>query len=64
MIPNACAAGNYAIGYASDLLRLGKADIMLAGGAEPFSRTVFEGFNRIFVVAPNVVNPLIKIGKV
>ena len=60
MIPNACAAGNYAIGYAYDLLRLGKADIMLAGGAEPFSRTVFEGFNRILAVAPEKCQPFDK----
>lgn len=60
MIPNACAAGNYAIGYAYDLLRLDKADIMLAGGAEPFSRTVFEGFNRILAVAPEKCQPFDK----
>lgn len=60
MIPNACAAGNYAIGYAYDLLRLNKADIMLAGGAEPFSRTVFEGFNRILAVAPEKCQPFDK----
>lgn len=57
MIPNACAAGNYAIGYSYDLLRMGKANMMLAGGAEPFSRTVFEGFNRIFAVAPEKCQP-------
>ncbi len=57
MIPTACAAGNYAIGYACDLLRLNKADVVLAGGAEPFSRTVFEGFNRIFAVAPDCCRP-------
>lgn len=60
MIPNACAAGNYAIGYAYDLIRLGKVDAMIAGGAEPFSRTVFEGFNRIFAVAPEKCQPFDK----
>lgn len=60
MIPTACAAGNYAIGYAYDLLRLGKADIMIAGGVEPFSRTVFEGFSRIFAVAPERCQPFDK----
>lgn len=60
MIPNACAAGNYAVGYAYDLLQLGKADVMVAGGAEPFSRTVFEGFNRIFAVAPEKCQPFDK----
>lgn len=57
MIPTACAAGNYALAYAFDLLRLGKADVMLAGGAEPFSRIVFTGFNRLFAVAPERCQP-------
>lgn len=57
MIPTACAAGNYAIAYASDLLRLDKADVMLAGGAEPFSRIVFTGFNRLMAVAPERCQP-------
>lgn len=60
MIPNACAAGNYAIGYACDLLRLGKADVMVAGGADPFSRIAFMGFNRIFAVAPEKCQPFDK----
>lgn len=60
MIPNACAAGNYAIGYAYDLLQLGKADVMFAGGADPFSRIAFTGFNRIFAVAPEKCQPFDK----
>ena len=60
MIPTACAAGNYAIAYAADLLRLGRADVMLAGGAEPFSRIVFTGFNRLFAVAPERCQPFDK----
>ncbi len=60
MIPNACAAGNYAIGYAYDLLRLGKAEVMVAGGADPFSRIAFMGFNRIFAVAPEKCQPFDK----
>jgi 3-oxoacyl-[acyl-carrier-protein] synthase II len=60
MIPNACAAGNYAIGYAYDLLRLGKAEMMVAGGVDPFSRIAFMGFNRIFAVAPEKCQPFDK----
>lgn len=60
MIPNACAAGNYAISYAYDLLRLGKAEVMVAGGCDPFSRIAFMGFNRIFAVAPEKCQPFDK----
>ena len=34
MIPTACAAGNYAIGYGYDLIRTGRVDHVLAGGAD------------------------------
>ena len=60
MIPNACAAGNYAIGYAYDLIRLGRADMMIAGGSDPFSRIAFTGFNRLFAVAPEKCQPFDK----
>jgi 3-oxoacyl-[acyl-carrier-protein] synthase II len=59
-IPTACAAGNYALAYAFDLIRLGRVDRMLAGGAEPFSRIVFTGFNRLFAVAPERCQPFDK----
>lgn len=57
MIPTACAAGNYALAYAFDALRLSKADVMLAGGADPFSRIAFMGFNRLLAVAPERCQP-------
>ena len=60
MIPTACAAGNYAISYAFDLLRLHKADVMIAGGVDPFSRIAFTGFNRMFAVAPERCQPFDK----
>jgi 3-oxoacyl-[acyl-carrier-protein] synthase II len=42
----ACAAGNYALGAAADLLRHDEADVVLAGGVEPFSRIAMTGFSR------------------
>jgi 3-oxoacyl-[acyl-carrier-protein] synthase II len=60
MIPTACSAGNYAISYAFDLLRAGRANIMVAGGCDPFSRIAFTGFNRIFAVAPERCQPFDK----
>jgi 3-oxoacyl-[acyl-carrier-protein] synthase II len=56
-IPCACAAGNYAIAYASDVLRAGRADMMLAGGADSFSRITFTGFTRLGAVAPEICQP-------
>ncbi|MDI6605666.1 MAG: beta-ketoacyl-[acyl-carrier-protein] synthase family protein, partial [Candidatus Omnitrophota bacterium] len=60
VIPTACAAGNYAIGYAYDLIRLGRADMMLAGGADAFSKIAFTGFNRLLAIAPQVCQPFDK----
>lgn len=60
VIPTACAAGNYAIGYAYDLLQSGEADVMFAGGADAFSRIAFTGFNRLFAVAPEKCQPFDK----
>lgn len=57
MIPTACAAGNYAIGYAFDLLRSGVADVMLAGGADAFSRIPYTGFARLGAIAPDRCQP-------
>lgn len=57
MIPTACAAGSYAIGYASDLIRTGAADVMLAGGSDPFSRITYMGFARLGAIAPERCQP-------
>ncbi len=56
----ACAAGNYAIGYGFDLLRLGKTDLVLAGGADAFSYLSFTGFNQVGAVAPEKCQPFDK----
>src|SRR5438034_9578875 len=57
MIPTACAAGNYAIAHACDLLRAGRSQIMLAGGADSFSRITYTGFARLGAIAPQVCQP-------
>lgn len=57
MIPAACAAGNYAVAYASDLLRRGRAEVMLAGGSDPFSRITYAGFARLGAIAPDCCRP-------
>ena len=57
MVTTACSAGNYAIGQACDLLRSGRAKIVIAGGTDPFSRIAFTGFNSMLAVAPEVCRP-------
>jgi 3-oxoacyl-[acyl-carrier-protein] synthase II len=57
MIPTACAAGNYAIAHALDVMRAGRADVMLAGGSDAFSRITYTGFARLGAVAPEICQP-------
>jgi len=60
MFSTACAAGNYAIGYGFDMIRLNRSDIFLAGGAEPLSKVAFTGFNQFSAVAPDKCKPFDK----
>ena len=60
MFCNACAAGNYAIGYASDLILRGKADMALAGGVDPFSWIAFTGFSRLLSLTHDICRPFDK----
>ena len=57
MIPTACAAGNYAVAHALDVLRAGRADLMLAGGADAFSRITYTGFFRLGAIAGDLCRP-------
>ncbi len=59
-IPTACAAGNYAIGYGFDMVRTGRADMMLSGGADAFSRITYMGFARLGAIAPERCQPFDK----
>jgi len=60
MFSTACAAGNYAIAYAYDLIRLGNADIMIAGASDGISRIEYTGFNQFSAVAPERCQPFDK----
>jgi 3-oxoacyl-[acyl-carrier-protein] synthase II len=57
VIPTACAAGNYALAHASDTIRHGEAEVMLAGGSDPFSRITYTGFARLGAIAPDRCQP-------
>jgi 3-oxoacyl-[acyl-carrier-protein] synthase II len=56
-IPTACSASNMALGYAFDLVRSGRADFMLAGGADAVNRACHAGFYRLGALAEKVCRP-------
>jgi 3-oxoacyl-[acyl-carrier-protein] synthase II len=60
MFSTACAAGNYALGYGFDLIRLGRAEMLIAGGVEPLSKVAFTGFNQFSAIAPEKCQPFDK----
>jgi 3-oxoacyl-[acyl-carrier-protein] synthase II len=60
LIPTACAAGNYAIGYGFDFIKRGELDFALVGGADAFSRLAFTGFQRVYAMAAEKCQPFDK----
>jgi 3-oxoacyl-[acyl-carrier-protein] synthase II len=60
MFTTACAAGNYAIAYGYDLIKMERADIVFAGASDPFSRIEYTGFNQFSAVAPEKCQPFDK----
>lgn len=56
-LPAACAAGNYAIGFASDLIRSGRADVVVTGASEMLEEVQFAGFARLGAIAPERCQP-------
>lgn len=60
VIPTACAAGNYSIGFGFDMIRTGKYDLVIAGGSDPFSRIGFTGFSRLYAMSQDLPRPFSK----
>ena len=60
LIPNACAAGNFAFAYGYDLIEKGEVDLVVAGGAEALSRVAFQGFQRLYAMSADVCRPFDK----
>lgn len=60
MFSTACAAGNYAIAYGYDLIKMKRADMVLAGASDAISRIEYTGFNQFGAVAPEKCQPFDK----
>lgn len=60
LIPTACSAGNYALGYGYDLIKNRDLTFALVGGAEAFSRVAFVGFQRLYAMSPDKCQPFDK----
>ena len=56
-ISTACSSSASAIGVAADLVRDGRADVVLAGGTEAHCRMTFAGFNALQALDPDVCRP-------
>lgn len=57
VLPTACAAGNYAIGWGMDMIRDGLVDVAIVGGADAISRGCFAVFHRLGGIADEVCQP-------
>lgn len=57
IIPNACAAGNFAVSYAYDMIRTGQRKYVLAGGADALSEVAFKIFSRLRTMSPDMCRP-------
>lgn len=56
-IATACSSSATAIGYAAELIRSGRVDVVLTGGAESLSELTFAGFNGLRSVDRTTCRP-------
>ena len=56
-VANACAAGTISIALACDLIRAGKADVVVAGGADSFAAVPYSGFLSLHALDENGCSP-------
>lgn len=57
VVSDACTSGTNALGFGLRLLRRGDADVVVAGGFDPFSEFSFAGFHSLLTIAPDVPRP-------
>ena len=56
-LPAACAAGNYAIGFAADQIRSGRCDVAITGAVEIIEKLEYCGFVRLGAMSPDLCQP-------
>ena len=59
----ACSSSTVAIGYASDVIRWGQADVMVAGGSDSLCRLTMSGFNALRLVDSEQCRPFCRTRK-
>jgi 3-oxoacyl-[acyl-carrier-protein] synthase II len=57
VIPTACAAGNYAFGTAFSMIQQGRTSVIVAGGADPFTRSCYTIFYRLGAMTQTNIQP-------
>ncbi|MBR6454783.1 MAG: beta-ketoacyl-[Fibrobacter sp.] len=56
-VGNACAAGTISIALACDLIRAGRADVVIAGGSDSFASVPYSGFLSLHALDENGCSP-------
>lgn len=59
-VANACAAGTMSVAVAADLIREGKADVVIAGGSDPMSSLAYSGFHALHALDDEPCRPFNK----
>ncbi len=56
-VTTACSSSTIAVGLGAQLIRQGRAEVVLAGGADALCRLTFTGFNSLRAVDPHRARP-------
>lgn len=56
----ACSSGNVALGYAADLIKHDRLDMVLAGGVDTMAKITVAGFNALKNVSKDAIRPFDK----